>query len=167
MGFYLFGLLPAYLFYISIGYYIVDSLFELYNYFKTKRTTNLLIVGHHLVSSLVIHKLTDQNDPNMSLMFETFVQVELSNYPVYLVYHLKTIGCTNQLVIKALTLLEIAGYAYLRLYLFGIKIYHAIIFGTFSYLMIVGSIVIYGLSCAWFYAFVSQLFRKPIKEIKQ
>jgi hypothetical protein len=163
--FYLFGLSSEYLFYISFAYYLVDSFPELYYFIKLRRLSNLLMVGHHIISCLALTALSNPLDPRIPLMVETFAQLEISNYPIYLVYHLKTTGYDNDLVIRLLIFVEFVSYFVLRIYFIGLKLYSIIFFGGFSYLMIIGIGIIYGLSCLWLCGMILQLCRRSKSSI--
>jgi len=159
--FYLFDFQPRFLFYITSGYYLADGIVESYYLIKTNRLYNLSILIHHVISWMATYKLTDQIDLFGSKYFlGAFFTIELSNYPVYLVYHLKTIGYNNNTVIKLLTVLEIISYIILRVYMCGIKLYESYVFGLFPLHLILSCGFIYVISIIWLYGMFLQLFGK-------
>ncbi len=165
--FYTFNLTPEYLFHITFGYYTVDGIVELYYLLKTKRLYSLMMIIHHIFTCIMANQLTDLTDPIMvRYILSIFYLAELSNFPIYLVYHLRATGYNNDLVLKLLTIVEIIVYVILRIILCGIELYEVYMSEKFSYLMLSGSVFVYIMSIAWSYRLFLQLFPKPIVQKK-
>ena len=163
--FYMSGFMPMYLFYITVGYYIADSIIELYLFARTYRLYNLTILIHHIMSCLITYKLTDQLDlVGAQYLLEAFAILELSNYPIYLVYHLKIIGYDNDFVIKLLTMGEIISFMILRIYICGGKLFEAYTLKLFPQFLILISGLIYAMSIFWLYGMCVQLVKKKIEK---
>jgi len=160
--FYMFDLPHKYLFYVSIGYYLIDGIVELYYLVKTNRLYNLTVVIHHIISSTIIYKLTDPTDIIISkFLLPSFFMLELSNCPIYLVYYLRAINY-NDIVIKLLTIVEIIVYIILRIYMCGMILYEAYISKNFPLLPFLSSCLIYIMSIIWLCGMFLHLFKKPV-----
>jgi hypothetical protein len=116
--FYNIGIPSSLLFYISMSYFILDSIYEL-SQLKGFKLFELGMLVHHAIaiSSLFMLK---ESSPHTSMVYFFYYILELSNIPMYLVYHLKQVKYTS----KLLVLFETFVYIYLRLYVCGTEIYH-------------------------------------------
>ena len=115
--FYLIKFNPLYLFYISRGYYIIDSLYELIQMKKNNsiRLYQLGILLHHVLTIIGLNYLT--NDLTSHHIYRTYFLAEVSNLPMYLIRYLLHNNNNNKYLIKGLTIVEFAAYVYLRLIL--------------------------------------------------
>ena len=155
--FFTFKLSASYLFYITFGYYTFDCLLEVYGLFKTRRLYNLGMILHHIISCYTLSYLLDPIVEEYLLY--SFFTIEVSNYPVYLVYHLKSIKYNNKIVIKLLIILEALSFLYFRMFLCGISIYDCIMSGVVPYLPIICGVAIYIMSAMWLYGMILQIVK--------
>ena len=157
--FYIFSVPSSCLFYVTLGYYAFDGIIELYYLFKTKRFYNLTLLIHHIVACVVVCYL---RDPIVSkYLYYSFFLTEVSNFPIYLVYHLKSKGYNNENVIKMLICIEVLSFFILRLVLCGFNLHEIIVSNDVTYIPILAGIIIYGMSIIWLYGMILQIFKKP------
>jgi len=110
-----------YLFYISRGYYIIDSLYELIQMKKNNsiKLYQLGILLHHALTIIGLNYLV--NDLTSHHIYRTYFLAEVSNLPMYLIRYLLHTNINssnnNKYIIKGLTIIEFAAYIYFRLIL--------------------------------------------------
>jgi hypothetical protein len=155
--------IPGYgLYYVSMTYYIIDTVYELiYLIFLNKKTEMKLfdcgLLTHHLVVLLSLKYLYDPLTGHY--VHYLFYLSELSNIPMYVIYHLRKIKYTNTYVIKSLVLLETLGYAILRLFLASKEIYNLLFIAEIPRTMIISAISIVMISAFWTWKLVRQLIK--------
>lgn len=116
---------PAYvIYYWSLTYYIQDSAWELCLLFchnRTPRIFDLGIILHHVVSIGLVTQLYYKTTE--SYVYYPLYLAEVSNLPLYLVYHLRGIQYKNLVIMKLLTIVEVIFYMFFRLYCGGLIVY--------------------------------------------
>jgi len=153
---YLLGIPGQYLFYASCGYYCFDGILNFYEFIFTKRLQNFLMIFHHFIS---IYGLSCMEIPELyHHVYYAFFLIEVSNFPIYVIYHLKTIKYSNQCIIILVLLSEILMSFICRM-VFGLKhCIHAYTtthgYGTF---IIVLGTTLYSLSGLWLFGMCLQL----------
>lgn len=155
--FFTFSVPAKWLFFVTVGYYTFDGIVDLYYLIKTKRFYNLTIVSHHIISCFILSYLNDE--VVAKYLYYSFFLIEISNFPIYIVYHLKSNKYDNETVIKSLIVVEALSFLILRLVLCGINVYRTIISGEVPYPPILGGIAIYCMSVIWFYGMILQIFK--------
>ncbi len=112
-------------FYGSMLYFICDTLYEIWGLYLRKFNVKIYEFGmitHHCVSMLSMLLLL-QKGPIADMVYYFYYILELSNLPMYIVYHLKQIKYTNEVIINTLLISEVLWYIYYRLYLGVSKCY--------------------------------------------
>lgn len=93
-------------FYVSCGYYILDGSMEVGDFITNRRLQNCLMIFHHIISVYGLSYLFVSELYHH--IYYAFFLIEVSNFPIYIVYYLKTIRYPNQCVIMLAILLEIS-----------------------------------------------------------
>jgi hypothetical protein len=122
--FYLCNLSLDVLYTMSVGYYIMDTIYEV-RILSSKTRVSLYeggIIIHHIISVITLGYLLDSYVS--SYVFYAYFISEVSNLPMYLAYQLIHLSHLNKMVIGSVTLMEIAAFLYLRMYLGGIMAYN-------------------------------------------
>ncbi len=153
--FFTFNLSSSYLFPVTFGYYIFDGLLEVYGLIKTRRLYNLGMIFHHIISCYILSYLLDPVVEDY--LRYSFFTIEVSNYPIYLVYHLKSIKYNNEIVIRLLIICEALSFLFFRMFLCGISIYDSIMSGLLPYPPIICGVAIYTMSAVWLYGMILQI----------
>jgi len=99
---YIFGYEPAIQMNFSIPYYLYDLIIELsggLNWYSSA------MICHHL-SSIYIASYLANLELGPNIYFGFFI-IEISNIPLYIVYHLKTIRYENKIIVKIFICFEI------------------------------------------------------------
>lgn len=156
--FFTFSVPSSCLFYVTFGYYMFDGIMELYYLVKTRRFYNLTIVLHHIIACFISYYLRDE--VVSKYLYYSFFLTEISNFPIYLVYHLKLKGYNDNFVIKSLICVEALSFFVLRLVLCGINLHKSIISNEVPYPPILCGCLIYIMSTIWLYGMILQIFRK-------
>jgi hypothetical protein len=152
---------PTYIIYWSTSYYVIDTLFELgtrsYDFKKKllKIVLEYAMVFHHLVSIGVVQNLTDPHVGD--IIFAGLYLAEISNFPMYVVYHLKAIKSERHTLIKCLIVLEIVFNVYFRLYTGSFFFYRLATSGYMTMFMLFATISMYLLSIFWTVGLCQQL----------
>lgn len=137
----------------AISYYITDGILEL---MVTTKLYNLGMLLHHCVTIGVLTFL--QNPETSDIIRMAFLLSEVSNLPMYLVYHLKSVRYNNQIIIKFLIILEALFFIVLRMG-FGSKLAYDCYFVHNMPLQIcLSSVVILGISFLWTIKLLKQVF---------
>ena len=137
----------------------MDGIVELYIAFKARKIYGAMMVMHHVISLYVLSYL--QVVPVVNNLYYSFCLVEVSNYPIYLVYHLKSKKYNNQLVLKGLICCEIVSFLILRLWLGGHNAYLAYFDPNVPMIVFIGINSILVMSVIWIYGMFTQLLYKP------
>lgn len=154
--FYTIEIAPIDMLYVTTGYYLFDCIIESIELVKHNRLYNFGMVLHHTVSMYVLSYL---QDPTLcEYIYYSFVIIEVSNFPVYLVYYLKSIKYDNELVMRLLILLEITSFAICRIILYGAMLLHGIKIGV-SFGPLLCGILLYIMSVIWIYGMILQFIR--------
>ena len=114
-------------------------------------------MAHHVISCVILNYLNDE--VTAKYLYYSFFLVETSNFPIYLVYHLKSIKYNNETVIKSLIVVEALSFLILRLVLCGLNLYQTIMSGEVPYPPILGGIAIYFMSVIWLYGMLLYIFK--------
>ena len=128
-----------------VGYYANDSVRitkTIHNNFLTKIT----YLFHHVISIIIITWCVENN--NIQIQLIIFGLIEFSNLPVCFVYYLKHSNY-NKDIIKFFTIVEIATYGFIRIFIGGM-----IILSQKTNILF---IMIYVLSLIWWIAMIKQL----------
>lgn len=136
----------------AISYYLVDGVLELMSITKLY---NVGMLVHHCVT---IGVLTYLLDPETSyFMRMAFLLSEVSNLPMYLVYHLKSIKYDNKTVIKFLIIVEALFFIVLRMGLGTKMAYECYFVYNMPIPMCLSSVVILGISLQWTIKLIKQI----------
>lgn len=136
---------------VSSGYFLWDT----YSIVIRRDTANYPYIIHHIIALIVIEQ--QLQDVNRYLLSTLFCIAEISNFPIYIVYHLKK---TNYLC-------NILKYQFLQLIWFSI--YRIIIFTTYlpdciyqidSYFIIVSLLIVYTMGLYWTFGQYRSLYRQ-------
>lgn len=152
---YLCGVSGDGMFYISFSYYFVDLVLEIQQFIEHKKLSGFGLILHHVVSCYVLQYLND--DVVMPYLYYSFFVIELSNFPVYLTYHIKISGFIDNTILKYSIYLEIIAFAILRLCVSNYNFYLSCVSGVvpLDALVCAGSICV--ISFIWFVGFVIQV----------
>lgn len=147
---YLIGVPLSISYYLSITYYIMDTLYEIVDLIKIKKSVRVFDFGvilHHFICISMIGYLYY---PHISkYMFKAFYFAELSNMPMYLVYHLKVHGYDNKYLMKGLILVEAMGFIILRILMGGAVTYEMIQIDDVPVTLKASAIIILIISAIW------------------
>ena len=153
--------IPSYmLHYISITYYVIDTLYEIINLFpqteKNIKAYDFGTIAHHIIIVLSLKYLLDPI--TCSYVYYLFFLSELSNLPMYVVYYLKKTKYENDWVIRSIIILEAVGYIVLRLILGTKQVYELFFIPSIPMPMIISAISILVISAIWTRKLVTQVF---------
>lgn len=156
--FYQFNLSVLPLFYISRGYYLIDTMYELSS-LKSALSIKLFQLGmlfHHIVTILSLYYLI--NPVTTGYLYYSYFLAELSNLPMYVMRHLHSINMTNKYIITPILLIEFLAYIIFRM-IMCVPIMYAVFLNSNSQ-MILKSMVIsmYCLSGFWTYKLLGQIY---------
>lgn len=135
-----------YVYYVTATYYAFDGVIELYSSVSQKRLYNLLMVFHHAISIYVLSYL--QNPLISNQIYYSFCMVEISNFPIYLAYHLKSKGYK---LTRPLILCEIISFVFFRINIGGRCALDLAYDPNTPYLVIGSSVVLLLMSSLWIY----------------
>jgi len=150
---------PGYILcYWSVTYFIMDTLYELLSIWTFKSKFGLFDAGillHHFTSIAVLRYL---NYPiTEPYMLKAFYLSEISNLPMYLVYHLRTSGYTNKYLMKPLIAIEAIGYIALRLMWGGLISFQIWFIRDIPWFMCLASTIMLAISVVWTTKLVKQI----------
>lgn len=154
---YLFGIKPEVLYYLSYGYYIYDGILNLYYYMKNRNNGYLFMIAHHIVTAYTLNYLF--NPICTELLMKTFFLLEVSNYPLYVVYHLKSMKYDNKYIVGFFILLEALSSIICRMILGSILLYDAYSIEKFPWIIIFMGLFIFMISALWLKAIFKQLYQ--------
>ena len=144
------------MFYVSYGYYLMDLCIELHYllFHNNKITSSLALIIHHIISCYILCYLNGNYVPKY--LYYSFFIIELSNIPIYIVYHLRRIKYNNKTILKCLLYLEAVSFIFFRLILCGINIHN-----SYKYIpndVLISALSIYLISIIWTYALFVQIY---------
>ena len=155
--FYLFNVDPLVLYYSSCGYYIYDGILNLYYFTKSKNSGYLFMIAHHAATVLTMTYLFTPVCTEM--IYKNFFLLEFSNYPLYIVYHLKSIKYQNQYIVGFFILMEAVASIVCR-FIFGTKdLYYIFFMKDFPWVPLIMGILLYIISAIWLKAVFKQLYQ--------
>ena len=158
---YLVGIPGYILLHLSITYYIMDSMYELMNLLwpeKPNRKITIYDLGMLLHHVICITVLTQFTHPTVEYhVFRAFFLSEVSNMPMYLVYHLKGVKYMNTNMIKFIIAIEALGYIVLRLIIGGKITYDMWFEKDISSFVFTSAILILIISAVWTNKLIRQL----------
>ena len=157
---YLIGIPGHLLIYWSTTYYIMDTLYEGVNLYSPEKNVNLYefgIILHHIISIFIISYLPQPIIGNY--IYQSFFLAEVSNLPMYLVYHLQKIGYTNNYVLKSVIFVEALAYIICRLVLCSEIAYDMFFRNDVPWSIWISSVVILIISAVWTIKLFKQLVR--------
>ncbi|QKF93579.1 hypothetical protein QKU48_gp0121 [Fadolivirus algeromassiliense] len=152
------GISGHYVFYLTSMYYLMDGMVELYYSIRNRKLYNLMMVMHHTISIYILAYL--QSPVIVDKLYYSFCMVEASNFPIYLVYHLKSKKYNNEFIIRGLILCEMLSFLVFRFAIGGYNTYLSLFDKDVPYLVMFSSISILIMSSVWFYGMWVQLFKK-------
>lgn len=155
--FYLLGIRPEILYYSSCGYYIFDGVLNIFYYIKNRNSGYLFMIGHHIATVLTMTYLFVPICTEM--IYKNFFLLELSNYPLYIVYHLKSIKYENQYVVGFFILMEAVASIVCRVFSGTQNIYQIWLIKDFPWTPFVMGIFIYIISLIWLKAIFKQMYQ--------
>lgn len=153
-----------FLYYVSMGYYIADGIHELIDIFgpqNTKGTVALSqfgIVLHHIIMVFALGTLFDP--ANSPYFYKAYYYAELSNYPLYIRFHLRFINYTNRWVVTMVVFFQALAYIVLRLWMCGVLIHEMYINNAMNLGLYVMSSMLYIMSAVWAYKIYKQFLYK-------
>jgi hypothetical protein len=140
--------------YISLSYFIADTLYELS--LKPSKIYDFGITLHHFFSMLSLIYLRE-DDPLGQMVYYLYFSLELSNLPMYVVYYLKQIKYCNTSVFRLLLMFETIFYIYMRLYLGGSRVYEYFQEPEGSLIIKTYMVIFVTLSAIWSIKLLSQI----------
>lgn len=155
--------LPEQIFYLSSSYYTYDMILQILTTAKIFNASTISMSIHHIIGVYSLQYLISNNKELVDIFLYMFMLLEISNFPVYIMYHWKqSYGKKSSekkfsvtLITKILLILEIVTYFVFRmtytLYLLIIN-YQLVPMD----LMII-SVVLYLLSIFWWMNMIYQL----------
>ena len=155
--FYLIGINFEILFYSSCGYYIFDGCLNIYYYYKNKNSGYLFMIVHHIATVFTLTYL--YNPVCTDTIFKNFFLLELSNYPLYIVYHLKSVKYDNQYVVGFFIFLEAVASIVCRLILGTMNLYRVYSIKDFPWTPLLMGVLIYIISILWLKAILKQIYQ--------
>jgi hypothetical protein len=158
--FYLFGGSGVILNYISSTYYIADLVNIIIQFKPT--LYNFGIAIHHVVTMTVLTYLCFPE--TQSYLYIGFFLSELSNVPMYIVYHLKENHVQGNIV-TLLTGIEALGFIVCRILIGGKLCIDITLDKNMPWIMSISGWIIFVISFYWSYKLIMQIVR--YKKIKQ
>ncbi len=152
--FYILQVPAEYVIYWSTTYYLFDSFFEL---LAVRKFSDLFMIFHHIISIGVVQHL--DTSPCGIFVHYCFVITEFSNFPLYIVYHLKTIKSERKYLIKLLTFLELVFFVVLRLIVGLINLYLLATSEFVTVFLMSAGILVYIMSAVWTRGVYKQLMK--------
>jgi len=151
-----------YLYYTSMGYYIADGVHELIGIFGPKKTTLALsqfgIVLHHIIMLFGLGTLFDP--VNVIYFYRAYYLAEISNYPLYVRYHLRYMNCTNTVIVTTVVFFQALAYIVLRLLLCGVIMLDMIANNAMNKPLYIMTGMLYLMSTVWAYKISRQFLYK-------
>lgn len=149
---YLFGIPGYILAFISIGYYVTDTIYE---FIRLKLSIfRLSMIHYHLVTIVGLTYFDETSITNY--IYYAFYLAEISNLPLYLAYQLKKMNY-QQKVIDFVIFVEILGYVVLRLCLYTEIAYRMMLDVRVPVAINVASVLMIIISAVWTYSLVTKL----------
>lgn len=155
--------------YFSSGYYLMDTVKKFYyilndmanslipinkNYEKQiKKRMEFMYIVHHIISVLII--LACDNDEIKPLFIVGFSTMEISNLPLFAVYHLKHSGF-NKTIITISTIVEVIIYSAIRIFYGFYLLFQSFFYGNEVFIPF---LLIYILSVVWSKVLISQAIK--------
>jgi len=155
--FFLLSISPVYICYVSIAYYTFDSITELYYVIATKRLYGLTMILHHIITCVILSYF--KNDTLSYYLNYLYFLTELSNFPIYLVYHLKSKKINNPSFINFLIVIEASSFIILRLFCGGVNFYKILKTDDLPNYLIFAGVLIYLMSAFWVYGMFLQIIK--------
>jgi len=151
-----------YLYYTSMGYYIADCMHELIGIFGPQNTTLALsqfgIVLHHIIMLFGLGTLFDP--ANIQYFYRAYYLAEISNYPLYIRFHLRNINYTNPVVVTTVVFFQALAYIVLRLWLCGVIMLDMIANDAMNTPLYIMTGMLYLMSTVWAYKISRQFLYK-------
>ena len=152
------------IYYWSTSYYVYDLIIQLIFSPTIYNTTNMTLSLHHIIAVYTLEYLRTSDKNFLELFMFMFLILEVSNIPMYLMYHWIQINkkkenenIYNKIITKLLLILEMLAFLILRiiysLYVL-VTTYHLL-----SYDIILISILLYMMSVFWWTSMVHQLIK--------
>ncbi len=165
--FYQFSLSVLPLFYLSRGYYLMDTLYELVS-LKSASSIKLFHLGmllHHIVTILSLYYLI--NPATTFYLYYSYFLAELSNLPMYVMRHLHSINITNKYIVTPILLMEFLAYIIFRM-IMCVPIMYAVFLDTNVPIQLKSmTFLMYGLSGFWTYKLFGQIHHKLMTSHKK
>lgn len=147
-----------YIYYTSMGYYIADCAHELLSIKGTLALSQFGIVLHHII---MLFGLGTFFDPvNAMYFYKAYYLAEISNYPLYVRFHLRYMNYTNAFVVTTVVFFQALAYIVLRLWLCGVVIQDMIANNAMNTPLYIMSGMLYLMSTVWAYKISRQFLYK-------
>lgn len=156
---YVIGIPGNILMHVSISYYLIDTVYELMNSLEQNKKIKIYDLGivlHHVVSIVALTYFTYLKTEYY--LYKAFYLAEISNLPMYLVYHLQKINYANNYVLKPLIAVEALGFIILRLIMGGSIFYEMLFENEIAGIIYILSIIMLIISVVWSQKLIVQLF---------
>lgn len=149
---YLFNIPGSYVFYITSSYYALDGFFQIYNF---SGLYNFGLIIHHIITVYVLNYL---NDPVVSTyLYFPFFLTELSNIPLYIVYHMKATKKDAPILIWIWTFIEALGFFVLRIIIGGVILFRSMFISVIPTEVLLSCLGIYIISIIWLKSLLEQI----------
>lgn len=160
---YLIGVPGYILLYWSTTYYIIDTFYEILELVSFDKKSRLYTLGMLLHHGLTIMALKYLCYPaTVNYMYYAFFLAELSNFPMYLVYQLKSLGYDHDhpYLLKFVICIEAMTFIYLRLIIGGSMGYEMFWKEEIPPFMKFSAYVVFIISLIWTNKLINQLLAK-------
>lgn len=148
----------ALVYYISTSYFIYDSILQIYNNIMNR--ASILMLFHHVISIYALQYLYDYE--NHLLLMYCYMILEISNIPMYIMYHLVKTRNRRKYLVNFVLLCEIFSFMILRVVYLGYVYVNNIT--RYSYDIIVIATLLYILTLVWLIGMINQ-FKDNIAEM--
>lgn len=155
---YLLGIPGYILYYWSITYYILDSMYEIVGMIDNNKGIRLFDFGmllHHFISIAMLKHLCYPGTEKY--LYKAFYLAEVSNLPMYMVYHLKVLEYKNKYLTKTLIAIEALGFIVLRLILGGTVTIELVQIDDVSTMLKISAVIMLIISAVWANKLVRQV----------
>ena len=133
---------------------MLDGIFEAYH---IKKIFNSALLLHHVVTIYILSYLRDEN--LAGYIYYPFFLSELSNLPMYLVYHKKSSKYDNMIMMRMFILMEALSFLILRMILGGIATFKLFFIDAVPITIPLAGILVYIMSGVWLKSLTEQLLK--------
>lgn len=156
--------LPSYIFYLSSSYYTYDLIMQLLTTNKLLNASTISMSFHHIIGVYGLQYLNSNNEILINNFLYMYMLLEISNFPVYIMYHWKQIidkkkteidNFYIRLISKILLIIEIITFTILRISYSSYLLITT--YNIFPNDILIISALLYILSCFWLLNMLYQL----------